>query len=315
MLKCMKRRLQQISRYIKALPECATLLKWLIFKHEILVPTFGSYGDLLMVNGVLREYSKIHNRKLRIVFKNAILSYNLPFIRAYLSAGPAYYIAVRLAPWFRNIRLINYGLIDEDKERHLMQRIAQRLGFELAPGFAPYYVVDEEKDTVPLPNNHGLPLVALQSTAKVSFTSYKNWIPGRMEAVATGIGDRGYRIQLGTPDDLPLPVDRHYQGQLSIRQSLYLLSKVQLFIGLEGALMHGAKALNVPTLVVFGGYIHPQNSGYPGTTGIKSSLPCAPCLKTAGCQYNHRCMKDIEVEQVQDHIKQLLPTASFSIEA
>lgn len=282
------------------------VLYWLLLGREIIVPTFGSYGDLLMTNGVLKQYADKQNRKLYIVCKNDVMLYNLPFIEKHVSNTAAFYIAVWLAKWFKQIKTVNYGPIHTNPNEHLMQRIANTLLFKLEPGFKPIYKIDTKADSIPLDFKSDLPIVCIQSEANTVFSQNKNWIPERMDEVVDILNKKAITIQIGTGSDRKLDTHYHYQGKLTMRQSIYLLSKSSLFIGTEGALMHACSAINTKAVIIFGGYIHPHQSGYDNIIGLKSDVECAPCLLTTPCPYEMKCMKEITADAALSHANQYL---------
>lgn len=287
------------SRY--ELAEWVKLLGYCLFQKEIIVPTFGSYGDLLMANGVLKAYSELKQRKLVVVYKNSEMSYNMPFHKCMFRLTSTYYLATRLARYFKNIFILTYGPVEEDRQTHLMQRMASRLNFVLPVGYEPYFLIDTNKDTVVLPSD--VNYVTFQSNAKTSFSPNKNWVEGRMKEVVSRVKSRVKTIQLGLDTDADIEAKWDFRGKYSLRQTIYILSKSKLFVGLEGALMHAACAVGTPSVIVFGGYIHPHQSGYLTTTAIASKIECAPCLLTSNCPYGHLCMKEIEVEDVVRRIE------------
>lgn len=71
----------------------------------------------------------------------------------------------------------------------------------------------------------------------------------------------------------------------SVREAAALLSRARLVITQEGALHHIAAAFDAPAIVIYGGYISPQVTGYPRQEaffvgeglGCGMRLPCAHC--------------------------------------
>ncbi len=282
-------------------------LYWLLLGREIIVPTFGSYGDLLMTNGVLKQYSALKNRKLFVICKNDVLLYNLPFIEKHIAHSSAFYFILWMSKWFNNIKIINYGAINTDADQHLMQRIANCLSFKLEPGFKPFYKMDNAADAIPLDFiKSDLPVICIQSEANTTFSQNKNWIPERMDELVATLNHKAITIQIGAKDDRKLATHYHYQGELTIRQSIYLLSKSNLFIGTEGALMHACSAINTKAVIIFGGYIHPHQSGYENIIGLKSDVECAPCLLTTPCPFKMKCMNQITFDTVMDQVNKCL---------
>ncbi len=280
------------------------LFMWVISGKEIIVPTFGSYGDMLMTNGVLKQYAATKKSgKLYLVCKNDYLVYNLPFIRAYLHRSSSYYMSLRLSKYFKRIKVINYGTINEDKQAHLMERIAKRLQFKLSKPFFPYMVHDK-KDEVDLDFIKGK-FVCIQSSANTIFSANKNWDMGELDKVVDHLNLGCTTIQVGVKDDLPLNTQYHLNGKLSFRQSCYLLSKATLFVGPEGALMHAASASNTKSVIIFGGYIHHRNSGYQNVIPVESHITCAPCLIPSSCTIGLLCMKELKAETVIEKINEV----------
>ena len=87
-------------------------------------------------------------------------------------------------------------------------------------------------------------------------------------------------------------------GQTTLPQLLGLISLASLFVSNDTGPMHLANALRVPVVAIFG----PTD---PKVTGpferpaavIKKDVPCWPCSYRA-CPYDHRCMAQIEPEEV-----------------
>ena len=70
------------------------------------------------------------------------------------------------------------------------------------------------------------------------------------------------------------------------------------FVGLVGFLMHLARAVDCPAVIVYGGREHPDQSGYGANRNLFSRVPCAPCWRWNSCDYNRRCMDEITAKQV-----------------
>lgn len=71
----------------------------------------------------------------------------------------------------------------------------------------------------------------------------------------------------------------------TFRKALAVLQHARLFMGCEGGLHHGAAAVNIPAVVLFGGFIHPRTTGYDmhaniftgGTEGCGRFTECEHC--------------------------------------
>lgn len=82
----------------------------------------------------------------------------------------------------------------------------------------------------------------------------------------------------------------------SFRHALALLSKAALYVGPEGGLHHGAAAVGIPAVVLFGGFIPPLVTGY--TTHINLTGGAEACGSLNRCDHCAAAMKAISVEEV-----------------
>ncbi len=95
-------------------------------------------------------------------------------------------------------------------------------------------------------------------------------------------------------------------GKTSLRLLAGLISHADIFITNDSGPMHMANALETPVVAIFG----PTN---PALTGpfqdpafvIKKEAPCWPCSYRE-CPFDHRCMMNIEAEEVYQACQKLL---------
>jgi len=102
-------------------------------------------------------------------------------------------------------------------------------------------------------------------------------------------------------------------GQLSLPQSLALMKRSSLYVGLDSGPMHMAAMASVPVVALFGP-THPSRVGpykVPHRIVRKEELDCIECRKRS-C--NHlSCMKGISVEMVFDAVHTLLDNKSIVV--
>ena len=95
----------------------------------------------------------------------------------------------------------------------------------------------------------------------------------------------------------------------NVRETAAILANSELFIGIEGGLMHLAQSVGTNSVIIFGGYITPEISGYDINTNIYSNVDCSPCYtsekKHSLCE-SMKCMKGISVEYVYNQIMEKL---------
>jgi ADP-heptose:LPS heptosyltransferase len=82
----------------------------------------------------------------------------------------------------------------------------------------------------------------------------------------------------------------------SFRHSLAVLARAALVICPEGGLHHGAAAMGAPAVVLFGGFIPPQVTGYETHANLTGGAKA--CGQLAPCQHCRAAMDAITVDAV-----------------
>lgn len=126
----------------------------------------------------------------------------------------------------------------------------------------------------------------------------KEWFHDRFAEVARNLAGRFELIQVGSAQDPLLPGVLDLRGKSTLRETGAILSQSLLFIGLEGFLMHLARAVECPSIIVYGGHTHPDHTGYSANKNLFSAVPCAPCWLRSTCNYEHECMRQIRPADV-----------------
>lgn len=126
----------------------------------------------------------------------------------------------------------------------------------------------------------------------------KEWYPERFQAVGDCLSPKFSIIQLGSPTDPPIGGALDLRGKTNLRQSAAILAQSLVFIGLEGFLMHLARAVDRRSVIVYGGRLRPAHFGYSAFSNLIGATPCSPCWEENKCDYDRECMKMISVEAV-----------------
>jgi len=144
----------------------------------------------------------------------------------------------------------------------------------------------------------------------------KQWYPERFQGVVNALCEEVEFIQLGSDDDPPLRHARDLRGATTMRESAAVLYHARLQVGLEGFLMHLARAVECPSVIVFGGRVAPHQIGYICNFNLYSAVPCAPCWRTNICDFDRQCMREISVADVVSAIRQMLdkPRSPLAVE-
>lgn len=142
--------------------------------------------------------------------------------------------------------------------------------------------------------------IAIQCTTRAAATPLQNkeWLPERFQSVVNALSTNFNFVQLGASDDPKLDNVVDLRGKTTLRQAAAVLSRSRLFVGLAGGLMHLARAVDCPAVIVYGGRERPGTSGYICNTNIATTPPCSPCWQRNRCDYHRVCMTEIGANQV-----------------
>lgn len=93
---------------------------------------------------------------------------------------------------------------------------------------------------------------------------------------------------------------------LNFRSSAAVLSMCDLFIGPEGGMHHAAAATNRKAIVIFGGHISPDLTGYDFHTNLYVNDSQSPCGNKKPCDHCKRCLEKITPRIVMEEIKKII---------
>ena len=262
---------------------------------------FGeALGDALLTTCVLREWHRRELPPVTIVNPHAALFDGLPAAPIVLPPKPESYQA--LAAYCPRVLIKHYAPHDfaNDQDapptRHILAEICHQAGLrgeiELRPEIR--LRADELARA-----DFATGAICLHSTglgAKYPMLN-KEWSAGRFQELAAKLADQRL-IQLGLPSDPLLPGALDLRGKTSLRESAAILARARLFIGQVGFMMHLARAVDCPAVVVYGGRERPDQTGYIGFTNLMRSPACSPCWRWNTCDHERVCLSDISVDEV-----------------
>jgi ADP-heptose:LPS heptosyltransferase len=139
-------------------------------------------------------------------------------------------------------------------------------------------------------------------TAKAS--PNKQWGRRRWEHLAALLARQGYRVSQLGPAGTPVLPGAERIETTGFRHACAVLASARLAILPEGALHHAAAALGVPSIVLFGGFISPRQTGYPHQVNLFTGGE--PCGSRVRCGHCTRAMNRIEPEAILDRASALL---------
>ena len=195
--------------------------------------------------------------------------------------------------------------IDENTKDSIYKQFMQSIGLQgkAAPQL---YLTDTEIQQAR--DKYDFPYIVICPVGKVKFSANrKEWGLEKFQKLRDLMP--GYRfIQIGLKTD-PLLKNVNDARGLAVRQSAALIKNGILFIGLEGGLMHLAKAVGKKSVIIYGGFLRPEISAYEENLNISNLVDCSPCFHSA---YPHepcetmKCMAEITPQMVYEEINHYL---------
>ncbi len=268
-------------------------------RGEIHVHRAGALGDVLLCMPALRELKR-RNPDCRIVLYTQfrVLVQGLPFIDRVRPTDERPDDAI----W------LSYELSIPPR-RHIARIIGDKLGLhvrDVRPACAvrPDLVERFRRDWSGLPR----PLIAVNRRAS-SFTPNKDW-PGELWAeLIERISARGTVVELGVDRTDPPPRSGgsylDLRGRTTLPELVAAIAAADLHVGPITGTVHIAAATGVPTVVIYGGYEHPDGTAYPGNINLYSPVECAPCWLRDPCPYGKKCLHLITTAAVEAALDQL----------
>jgi ADP-heptose:LPS heptosyltransferase len=189
--------------------------------------------------------------------------------------------------------------------RHIIAEMCARAGIFGPVSIRPYLLLsDQEKSAGAWARGQ----IVIQSSGMIARHPMQNkqWYEDRFQGVVDALAGKVDFIQIGSAADPPLQRVRDLRGTTSIRETAAILYHARLYVGAVGFLMHLARAVDAPSVIVFGGREAPWQSGYICNHNIYSEVPCAPCWRDNTCEFDRRCMSGISVEDVVSAIRQMM---------
>jgi hypothetical protein len=210
-----------------------------------------------------------------------------------------------------NFRYLSYARYedtfdrDSPPERHIIAEMCRLAGLRGTVRLRPHLQLS------PAEIAHGAPFhdyVAVQTstlTAHVPMPN-KQWPGLRFQELIDRFAPQVRFVQLGSQDDPPLRGVTDLRGKTSLRESAAVLSHARILIGLVGFLMHLARAVECPAVIIYGGRETPELTGYTCNVNLTDRPPCSPCWQRARCDYGRICMESISTDHVAAAVESAL---------
>lgn len=152
------------------------------------------------------------------------------------------------------------------------------------------------------------PFVILEPYIKSNAPPAKRWAVERYHAVALKLAREVPVFQIGPHDRATLPGLQRITP-VTFREAIAYMKAAALYIGPEGGLHHAAAAVDTRGVVIFGGFIPPEVTGYPDLHVNLTGGATVFCgTRFSECPHCVRSMDRITIDEVAVHARRQLET-------
>lgn len=275
-------------------------------------------GDDLLCTAVLRELQNRGNDTLFMISNHRdLFIHNDDVAHIFSLAAGRHRFGATISLYEKFVQLwggefitVAYGSWDgidqtEPPSRHIIGEMCATAGITGPISLRPYLTLTEH-EKYHAGWAEGRIVIQSSGMAGVRPMRNKEWFADRFQRVIDALCDEYEFIQLGSETDPVLEHVKDFRGRTSIRESACILQHARLYVGTVGFLMHLARAVECPAVIVYGGREAPWQSGYISNFNLYSAVPCAPCWRLNSCDFDRKCMGDISASDVVSAIRQMM---------
>ncbi len=278
-----------IFEYIK-------LFYYLFYPKSIFVRWIShALGDNLLLSVILPELrNKYPKRKIIVETKFPKLFLNNPYVD-WVTDKHLKTTSKFIKPKYR---------IFENSTKSIYQQMLEYIS-DKKEGYPELFLTQEEVEK----HKKKFKYFTITPSGKQAFSANrKEWGLEKFQGLVNLIKENSeYQIiQIGASDDKLLEGVIDKRGT-AIRESASVIKNSDAFIGLEGGLMHMARAVDKDSVIIYGGFINPKVSQYDNNLNIINLVECSPCFTSEEpltyCE-SMQCMNEISSDSVYEKIKE-----------
>lgn len=268
---------------------------------ELLLYFGYSPGDDMLCTAVVHELNKRGRKGIWVMSKSPDLFEGNDEVARVVPADPRYERFARFHGCeFRELEYAPYDRAADRSlppTRHIIAEMCVRAGIQGRIEMRPYLHLTAAECAN---GTWAKGKIAIQSSGMGASLKMANkqWVPERFQQVVDALAGRFEFVQVGAPSDPPLQNVTDVRGKTSRRELAAVLANCRLYIGTVGFLMHVARAVECPSVIIYGGREAPWQTGYGCNANLYSPEPCAPCWLWSRCDYEHVCMTKITADAV-----------------
>lgn len=149
------------------------------------------------------------------------------------------------------------------------------------------------------------PFIVIEPNISPKANPNKQWGAAKWQALAGLMLAEGYTpVQLAWGGPTSLKGVRQVSTP-NFRLGAAVLALAQGAVLPEGGLHHAAGVLNVPAVVLFGGMISPETTGYAGHVNIADSGAGSPCGTWLPCRHCRQVWAKLQTDTVMQALREL----------
>jgi ADP-heptose:LPS heptosyltransferase len=278
-----------------------------VLNNILVIKTGFGLGDTLIVSGIIKVL-KNKNNKIILITKYPIVFKNNPNIFITIPEGHVEYyihkIFDRKIIWRCgnlilkkfNKKVIKAVYPFPCKEKHIIDAVAEQFNIRLSEKNRnpEMYLSSEEIFVTKWAQN----AICVQSSSTNYWTVNKHWEINKMQKVVNVLS-RDYKvIHLGDTSDIKLNNVVDLRGKTTVREAGAILYNSKLFIGLEGGIVHLAKAVNTRSIVIYTGYTKPEETGYSDNINLIDKKNTRSCWNRNECKHCRRSASAIKPSHI-----------------
>lgn len=147
--------------------------------------------------------------------------------------------------------------------------------------------------------------IVLEPTIKIGASPNKQWPWTKWNKLAFILQDAGYRVTQVGPEGTPILEIAEHIVTTEFRLAAAVLSTARAAVLPEGGAHHAAAALGTPAVVIYGGFISPEVTGYDNQVNLftGSGIGCGMRVRCECCE---RAMSAISPQHVADRLLEIL---------
>jgi hypothetical protein len=312
----LERKVGRVTRGVRLALSAAALAR----KHgrpSVVLSFGGGLGDQLLLSCVARELKRRGERCIWLASRHAELFWENSDV-AHVIPEMTEVVHWLLKKARGSAQDLSYARhIPEERRdippaQHVIASLCEQAGVHGSIQIRPHLVLtDHEVEE----GRRVLRQVSIQSTGGAAkyFMWTKEWFPERFQQVVDELAGEANFVQMGHSADPRLEGVLDLRGKTSVRETAAVLAASDLFVGLVGFLMHLARSVDTPSVIIYGGRELPSQSGYSCNTNLTGQAECAPCWRYDDCPGQRSCMDQITVDMVCRAIRMSLDCGSRSM--